>query len=107
MFRYSKDVIVTNRTLAKTSISEKSALLDDALQIVSRIQSPIFADQALLTPQSITMKVMLSMNGPQYLDSANETAFLSIEGYKTANMVFDRSVGTFENYTAMAGVLGL
>ena len=53
------------------------------------------------------MKVMLSMNDPQYLDSTNETAFLNIEGYEMASVVFDRSAGTFENYTAMAGVLGL
>jgi len=99
--------MVTNPTAANTTISSKSVLLADQLQIVSRIQSPIFAEQDLFMAPSSVLQVTISENAPFYLDSANETALLNLTNSESTNFVFNRTAGLFANYTQMVAELGL
>jgi len=99
--------LVTNPNAASTTISAKSAQLPDQLQIVSRIQSPLFKNQEMFTSPSAVLQVTLSMNAPSYLDSGNETASLDLKNSDTASFVFERSAGSFSNYTEMVKVVGL
>ncbi len=99
---------MTNPTAANTTISSKSALLADQLQIVSRIQSPILADQDIfIAPSSVVLQVTISENSPFYLDSGNETALLNLMSSDSTNFVFNRTAGLFANYTQMMAALGL
>jgi len=99
--------LVTNPNLATTTLSPsgKSALLADQLQIVARIQSPFFAKQPLFTEQTAVLQVMISENAPRYLDSANKTVVLNLTDSESTTFVFQRSGGSFANYTQMVGEL--
>ncbi|KLO15009.1 hypothetical protein SCHPADRAFT_927525 [Schizopora paradoxa] len=103
----SGNAVISNPNIAKTVISTSSALFPGQLQLVSRIQSPLLRQQSLFTSPSSVLEVTLSMNNPQYLDSANETAVLELYGSQTVSFVFERATGTFENYTEMVKVLGI
>ncbi len=53
------------------------------------------------------MQVNFSMNAPSYIDSANETAILSLADAEVRSFTFDMDNAIFSNYTQMAKVVGL
>ncbi|KLO10075.1 hypothetical protein SCHPADRAFT_535204 [Schizopora paradoxa] len=99
--------LLTNPMLANTTISSKSALFSGQLQIVSRINSTLFNQQDFFSAPSTVVRVTISESGPRYLDSLNMTALLDLSNASSRTFLFNRSAGTFENYTAMVEALGV
>ncbi|KLO10073.1 hypothetical protein SCHPADRAFT_943113 [Schizopora paradoxa] len=101
--------LLTNPMLANTTISSKSALLGDHLQIVSRINSTLFGVQDLFSTssESSVIRVTISKSAPLYLDSSKMTALLDLSNSSSQSFNFNHSAGTFENYTAMVDELGV
>ncbi len=98
---------MTNPTVANTTISSRSVLLPDRLQIVSRIQSPLFSGGHFFKAPFTEIRVTLSENAPGYLDSAKETAVLDLANSTSASFIFDRAAGSFAKYTQLVEALGV
>ncbi len=62
--------------------------------------------EPLLTALHPILNAVFSMNAPDYLDSADKTAELYLNGSQPIGFVFDGVAARFANYTDMLKIAG-
>lgn len=91
---------------ANTTVSPLSSRTSDRVSLISRVQAKELHSEPLLTALHPILNVVFSMNAPDYLDSADKTAELYLNGSLPVAVVFDGEAARFSNYSEMLRVAG-
>lgn len=93
-------------TDATTTVSPLSSRTSDRVSLISRVQSKDLRNEPLLTTLHPIVNAVFSMNAPDYLDSADKTAELYLNGTSPVEFVFDGVAARFSNYSEMLKIAG-
>ncbi|KLO12182.1 hypothetical protein SCHPADRAFT_905391 [Schizopora paradoxa] len=91
---------------ATTTVSPLSSRTSDRVSLISRVQAKELRNEPLLTALHPILNVVFSMNAPDYLDSADKTAELYLNGSSPIEVVFNGGAAKFSNYSEMLWVAG-